>query len=83
MSQHLDPTLIAAVERAFDLPSGATVISGTTLIVEDLGADSLAFMGLVVEIETVIGRQFSSEEVSGFRTVGDIQAAVDAEDDAT
>ena len=41
-------------------------------IVEDLGADSLSVMQIIMELEEEFGLTVEDEDVNGLRTVGDI-----------
>lgn len=54
-----------------------TEISDTTLIVEDLGADSLDIIEILSEIENALDVTVPDEDIPGMKTVGDIIRYID------
>ena len=47
-------------------------------LTEDLGADSLAFVELVIALEDATGIQIEEEEAAGLKTVGDVVAYLES-----
>lgn len=54
------------------LKLGDKEITGESRIKEDLGADSLDVLQLLMTIEETYGIRIPDESLAGFRTVGDI-----------
>jgi acyl carrier protein len=52
-------------------------ITETSSFIDDLGADSLDLMDLVMAIEEKYKIDFSNEETDQFRTMGDVVKAID------
>jgi acyl carrier protein len=52
-------------------------ISEASSFIDDLGADSLDLMDLVMAIEEKYKIDFANEETDQFRTVGDVVAAIE------
>ena len=52
-------------------------ITVSTLISDDLGADSLDVVELMMSIEEEFGITIAEEEIQGFRTVGDVARFID------
>lgn len=44
---------------------------------KDLGLDSLDVVEMCLDLEDKYGIQFSTEELSGFKTVGDLLSSID------
>lgn len=49
------------------------VITDDASIVDDLGADSIAIMEIVMELETEFDMEIDTEDIVNFKTVSDIQ----------
>ena len=47
-------------------------------LTEDLGADSLAFVELVIALEDATGIHIEEEEAAGLKTVGDVVAYLES-----
>jgi acyl carrier protein len=52
-------------------------VSESSSFIDDLGADSLDLMDLVMAIEEKYKIDFANEETDQFRTVGDVVAAIE------
>lgn len=52
-------------------------ITANTLIADDLGADSLDVVELMMSIEEEFGITIAEEEIQGFKTVGDVSRFID------
>lgn len=52
-------------------------ITANTLIADDLGADSLDVVELMMSVEEEFGITIAEEEVQGFKTVGDVAKFID------
>lgn len=52
-------------------------ITASSSFIDDLGADSLDLMDLVMAIEEKYKIDFSNEETDQFRTVGDVVTAIE------
>lgn len=52
-------------------------INVNTLISDDLGADSLDVVELMMSVEEEFGITIAEEEVQGFKTVGDVARFID------
>ncbi len=52
-------------------------ITVSTLISDDLGADSLDVVELMMSVEEEFGITIAEEEVQGFKTVGDVARFID------
>ena len=53
-------------------------ISDTALIIDDLGADSIAVMEIVMELEEEYGVEVPTEDVLNLKTVADIVAYIES-----
>lgn len=53
------------------LEADPTVISADTNIIEDLGADSLDVVELVMAAEEYFGIKIEDEDITGLKTIGD------------
>ena len=53
-------------------------VEDTTDIVEDLGADSLDIVEILMVIEEQFGVSIPDDEVTGLKNIGDIQAYIEA-----
>lgn len=53
-------------------------ISDTALIIDDLGADSIAVMEIVMELEEEYGVEVPTEDVLNLKTVQDIVAYIES-----
>jgi acyl carrier protein len=62
---------------ASQLGVNAATITETTTITEDLGADSLDQIELIMEIEEAFGIDMEEDDAARIRTVGDAVAVVD------
>lgn len=62
--------IIDIIAKQLDIE--VTEISDTTLIVEDLGADSLDIIEILSDIETALDVTVPDEDIPGMKTVGDI-----------
>ncbi|MBH0780479.1 acyl carrier protein [Nocardia bovistercoris] len=71
MSDHLRETLYRILEEDLDL--SLTDISRTSLLIEDLGLDSVAFAIGVVAIEERLGVRLTDREMAETATVGDLE----------
>ena len=71
--------MIELVERTvrtvLDLPESFELRPELKLY-DDLGADSLLLMAVIVGIETELGAEFSAEAIGRIRTIGDLLAEV-------
>lgn len=56
----------------------ADTITDTALIIDDLGADSIAVMEIVMELEEEFGVEVPTEDVLNLKSVGDIVAYIEA-----
>lgn len=52
-------------------------ITASTHIADDLGADSLDVVELMMSVEEEFGITIAEEEVQGFKTVGDVAKFID------
>lgn len=55
-----------------------STVSDTALILDDLGADSIAVMEVVMELEGEYGFEVPTEDIVGLKTVNDIVAYIEA-----
>lgn len=58
-------------------PTQAGVITAETRLAEDLGADSLDQVEVVLGLEDEFGIEILDEEIAGLTTVAEIVAAID------
>ena len=58
------------LSEQFDVEVGA--IEPDTLLTDDLGADSLDLIDIVMSLEDEFGREVPDEALEGFETVGDL-----------
>ena len=56
----------------------ASTIGDTALIIDDLGADSIAVMEIVMELEEEYGVEVPTEDVLNLKTVADIVAYIES-----
>lgn len=68
----LEEWLRDTLVRKFEVPADA-LVPGARLK-EDLGLESLDFVDLVVEFESLVGRRIETEDLQGLRTVEDVMA---------
>ncbi|AHF91366.1 3-hydroxyacyl-ACP dehydratase [Opitutaceae bacterium TAV5] len=79
--RHLSPVVVGVVQRftdpelrhRLDAPDAATLH-----LIDDLGIDSLTMMEIVMLVEEVTRMSISNEELQGLRSIGDINAFIDA-----
>ncbi|MGW0178172.1 acyl carrier protein [Nocardia sp. NPDC003345] len=71
MSDHIREVLDSILEEDLDL--AITDVARTSLLVEDLGLDSVGFAIGVVAIEERLGVQLSEREMSEAASVGDLE----------
>ncbi|WP_256668015.1 acyl carrier protein [Nocardia cyriacigeorgica] len=71
MSDHIRDTLNSILEEDLDLPLAD--VTRSSLLVEDLGIDSVAFAIGVVAIEERLGVQLTEREMSEAASVGDLE----------
>ncbi|MBF6354045.1 acyl carrier protein [Nocardia higoensis] len=71
MSDHIRETLDSILEEDLDLPLAQ--LDRSSLLIEDLGLDSVAFAIGVVAIEERLGVQLSEREMSEAASVGDLE----------
>lgn len=64
------------VAEVLDVEVGT--VSDTALILDDLGADSIAVMEVVMELEGEYGFEVPTEDIVGLKTVNDIVAYIEA-----
>lgn len=50
-------------------------------VLADMGADSMALLSMVIEMEEFLGTEFSDREIGSFVTVGDIVRAAEKKED--
>lgn len=55
-----------------------STIGDSSLIIDDLGADSIAVMEIVMELEEEYGVEVPTEDVLNLKTVADIVAYIEA-----
>ncbi|NLL74270.1 MAG: acyl carrier protein [Erysipelothrix sp.] len=55
-----------------------STIGDTALIIDDLGADSIAVMEIVMELEEEYGVEVPTEDVLNLKTVADIVAYIES-----
>ena len=60
------------------LKTDASSISEDTLILEDIGANSLDVIEIITEIEDAFNISIPDEDIPGFKTVGDLVGYVKA-----
>lgn len=53
------------------------LVTMETSIVEDLGADSLDLVDLVMELENEFGTEIPDEEIQNIKTVGDVVSYIE------
>lgn len=56
----------------------ASTIGNDALIIDDLGADSIAVMEIVMELEDEYGVEVPTEDVLNLKTVADIVAYIES-----
>lgn len=56
----------------------ASTIANDALIIDDLGADSIAVMEIVMELEEEYGVEVPTEDVLNLKTVADIVAYIES-----
>ncbi|MET8649053.1 acyl carrier protein [Nocardia aurea] len=71
MSDHIRAVLDSILEEDLDL--SLTEVTRTSLLIEDLGIDSVAFAIGVVAIEERLGVQLTEREMSEAASVGDLE----------
>jgi len=69
-------TVQRIVAEAADVDSARVTIDAD--IVNDLEADSLAVLELIMALETEYGFEFEEDEYAGLKTVGDIVTLIDS-----
>lgn len=74
MSDHVHDTLESILEEDLDLAVGDA--DETSLLIDDLGLDSVAFAIGVVAIEERLGVQLTEREIYESKTVGDLENAI-------
>lgn len=55
-----------------------STIGDTALIIDDLGADSIAVMEIVMELEEEYGVEVPTEDILNLKTVADIVAYIES-----
>jgi long-chain acyl-CoA synthetase len=73
INTEVEPSLVEALEQ---IASGAPKINPATRLIEDLGLDALALVGLAEQIAIKAGRDLSAEELANIATVDDLQPIV-------
>lgn len=75
---HLDPLLFALLENYLPKKPAMPIASlpGTTLLMEDLGFDSLAIAEFVFSTEDLFEIRIANEEVVKVRTLDDLRAFI-------
>ena len=63
-------TFAAAIANYFEIQE--LLLDGETLLVEDLGFDSIMYLEIVCLLEDVAGRPIDDGLVASLRTVGDL-----------
>lgn len=76
MSDRVHEALQAILDEDLDLSPGE--VSESSLLVDELGMDSVAFAIGVVAIEERLGVQLSEREIYESKTVGDLESAIRA-----
>ncbi|WP_306361472.1 acyl carrier protein [Nocardia sp. CC227C] len=71
MSDHISDALNSILEEDLDL--SLTDVTRSSLLIEDLGVDSVAFAIGVVAIEERLGVKLSEREMSEAASVGDLE----------
>ncbi|MBQ7821059.1 MAG: acyl carrier protein [Clostridia bacterium] len=61
------------------LNTDSALISKDTLILEDLGANSLDIIEIITEIEDCLKITIPDDVIPGFKTVGDLSAYVESQ----
>lgn len=69
--------VIKIISEQLELDSDRKLTEATS-VVDDLGADSLEVIELVMKMEEEFGVEMPEEETSKLKTVGDIVKAIDA-----
>jgi acyl carrier protein len=69
MAMNIEENLKAIVVNQLGVEEGAVV--GTAKFIDDLGADSLDIVELVMAMEEKFGIDIPDEDAEGIRTVGD------------
>lgn len=64
--------VISAAVRTVSKRAGLSVITADSLLVEDLGLDSLDLVGVFMKLEDEFGLQIELDEVANLRTVADL-----------
>lgn len=76
MSDRVHEALLSILDEDLDLSPGE--VSESSLLVDELGMDSVAFAIGVVAIEERLGIQLSEREIYESKTVGDLEGAIRA-----
>ncbi|MFC3961873.1 acyl carrier protein [Nocardia jiangsuensis] len=74
MSDHIAETLRSILEEDLDLPMAD--VTRSSLLIEDLGLDSVAFAIGVVAIEERLGVQLTDREMAETASVGELEDLV-------
>ncbi|WP_067660789.1 acyl carrier protein [Nocardia harenae] len=74
MSDHIRETLRSILEEDLDLPMAD--VTESSLLIEDLGLDSVAFAIGVVAIEERLGVQLTDREMAETASVGELEELV-------
>jgi len=69
--------VIVAAVRSVSKRADLTAITADSLLVEDLGLDSLDLVGVFMKLEDEFGLQIDLDEVAGLRTVADLGRHLD------
>lgn len=69
--------VIKIVSEQLDIDKEDKELNESTAIVDDLGADSLEVIELVMHLEEAFEIEMPEDEMSKLRTIGDIAEAID------
>lgn len=72
--ERLRELVFGAIESEVGVDADRVVLSAS--LVDDLGADSLDLVELMMELEEEFGIEIPDEDVDGWRTAGDVLAYV-------
>lgn len=75
--QHED--LVRCIRQSGKVPATVAITSASRFT-EDLNIDSLDLVGVLLDLQDLIGVEWSDDEISGMKTVGDVFSTLAKQD---